>query len=59
MLYGICSDIHSNATALKAVLASMETHGVERRVCLGDLVGYGPDVNESVALASSTMTFAL
>lgn len=55
MLYGICSDIHSNATAFKAVLASMESYGVERRICLGDLVGYGPDVNECVKLASENM----
>ena len=43
MLYGICSDIHSNATAFEAVLQSMNDNGVERRVCLGDLVGYGAD----------------
>ena len=41
MLYGICSDIHANATAFEAVLTSMKENGVERRVCLGDLVGYG------------------
>ncbi|MEE0876566.1 MAG: metallophosphoesterase family protein, partial [Fibrobacteraceae bacterium] len=59
MLYGICSDIHSNATALKAVLASMDSYGVERRVCLGDLVGYGPDVNESVSLAAASMDISI
>lgn len=55
MRYGICSDIHSNATAFKAVLDSMKERGVERKICLGDLVGYGPDVNESVLLARENM----
>ncbi len=59
MLYGICSDIHSNATAFKAVLDSMRSYGVERRVCLGDLVGYGADVNECVALAKENMDICL
>ena len=51
MLYGICSDIHSNAVAFEAVLASMKDNGVDRKVCLGDLVGYGADPDECVRLA--------
>ncbi len=50
MRYGIFSDIHANLEALKKVFASMEAHGVESRVCLGDLVGYGPSPNECVRL---------
>lgn len=50
MLYGIFSDIHANLPALEAVLESMKSHGVERRVCLGDIVGYGANPNECVAL---------
>lgn len=59
MLYGICSDIHSNATAFKAVLQSMKENGVERRVCLGDLVGYGVDADECVRLARENMDVCL
>ena len=55
MLYGICSDIHANATAFEAVLTSMKENGVERRVCLGDLVGYGADSDECVRLARDNM----
>ena len=55
MLYGICSDIHANATAFEAVLTSMKENGVERRVCLGDLVGYGADPDECVRLARENM----
>ena len=50
MLYGIYSDIHANLPALEVVLESMREHGVERRVCLGDIVGYGASPNECVAL---------
>lgn len=59
MLYGICSDIHSNATAFEAVLQSMQENGVEKRICLGDLVGYGVDPNECVQLAKKYMDVCL
>ena len=42
-MFAILSDIHANLEALTAVLADIDRHGVERIVCLGDLVGYGPD----------------
>ena len=59
MLYGICSDIHSNATAFEAVLQSMDDNHVDRRVCLGDLVGYGVDADECVKLARDNMDLCL
>ncbi len=37
----ILSDIHGNAHALRAVLADMDKQGLENRICLGDVVGYG------------------
>jgi len=44
----IVSDIHSNATALQAVL---EDAGAYDRVwCLGDVVGYGPEPNECIEI---------
>jgi predicted phosphodiesterase len=45
MRYLILSDIHANLTALNAVLDAAEGRW-ERAVCLGDIVGYGPDPNE-------------
>ncbi len=39
----VISDIHGNAEALKAVLAEIERRGVTRIICLGDIVGYGPE----------------
>ena len=43
MKIAIFSDIHANAEALEAVLEDMENLDVDRRICLGDLVGYGAD----------------
>jgi predicted phosphodiesterase len=43
MRLGIISDIHGNRLALEAVLRSLDGLGVDRLVCLGDVVGYGPD----------------
>ncbi len=42
--YLLLSDIHANLTALDAALAAAEGSW-DRAVCLGDVVGYGPDPN--------------
>lgn len=42
-MLAIISDIHSNTTALQAVLEDIHARGVEQIVCLGDIIGYGPD----------------
>jgi diadenosine tetraphosphatase ApaH/serine/threonine PP2A family protein phosphatase len=42
----VISDVHSNDTALEAVLR--DTGPVEATWCLGDLIGYGPDPNTVV-----------
>ena len=47
MRYAIVSDIHSNIEALEAALSFVnDDDGV---LCLGDIVGYGPNPNECVA----------
>ncbi|MCP4890613.1 metallophosphoesterase family protein [Rubripirellula sp.] len=38
----IVSDIHGNYTALQAVLEDIDGQNVDRIVCLGDVIGYGP-----------------
>jgi predicted phosphodiesterase len=51
MRYAVFSDIHSNLTAFQAVLQDIEARGgFERIWCLGDIVGYGPDPKECIAL---------
>ena len=47
MRYLILSDIHANVTALEAVMAAAEGRW-DKVICLGDVVGYGPDPNEVV-----------
>lgn len=49
MRYGIFGDVHSNLAALEAVLAAFQQEGVDRYLCLGDIVGYGADAQECVA----------
>ena len=44
----IISDIHGNLEALDAVLADIQTQGVERIYCLGDVIGYGPNPRECI-----------
>jgi len=49
-MFAIISDIHSNLEALTAVLNDIDARGVEDIVCLGDVVGYGPNPRECVDL---------
>ena len=46
MRYGVVSDIHANIQAWKAVLRDMKNNGVDVILCLGDVVGYGPNPAE-------------
>ncbi|MGB6482135.1 MAG: metallophosphoesterase family protein [Candidatus Acidiferrales bacterium] len=47
MRFLILSDIHANLTALQTSLAESEGKW-DKVVCLGDVVGYGPDPNEVI-----------
>jgi predicted phosphodiesterase len=49
-VYGVLGDVHGNREALAAALAALERRGVERLLCLGDLVGYNADPDECVAM---------
>jgi diadenosine tetraphosphatase ApaH/serine/threonine PP2A family protein phosphatase len=53
MKYGIYSDIHGNLEALQRVMDSMKRLGVQKKVCLGDIVGYGPFPNECVEMVAA------
>ena len=39
MKIGIMADVHGNLPALEAVMADMKERGVDRIICLGDMVG--------------------
>ncbi len=50
MRYAILSDVHANETALGVVLADAADMGAERIICLGDVLGYGPDPVQALEL---------
>jgi predicted phosphodiesterase len=43
MRVAVLADIHGNLEALEAVLIAIEREAIQHIVCLGDVVGYGPD----------------
>jgi len=55
MRYAILADIHANLAAFTAVLIDIEHRGEAEEIwCLGDIVGYGPDPHECIALLQQT-----
>lgn len=50
MRYALISDIHANLPALEATLEDIRSRDVDVTYHLGDLVGYAPWPNETVAL---------
>ncbi len=59
MRAAIISDIHSNLAALEVVLAHIATQQVDRTICLGDILGYGPDPVECVDLVAQRCEWSL
>ena len=55
----IISDIHGNLDALETVLADMESRGVKRIVCLGDVIGYGPNPCECLDIIRTRCEWSL
>ncbi|MFA6548500.1 MAG: metallophosphoesterase family protein [Candidatus Margulisiibacteriota bacterium] len=46
MLYGIIADVHGNLEALESALEKLAS--ADKILCLGDVVGYGPNPNECI-----------
>jgi diadenosine tetraphosphatase ApaH/serine/threonine PP2A family protein phosphatase len=46
--YLIFSDVHGNLEALNVVLEQIESYKPDRVICLGDIIGYGPNPNECI-----------
>jgi protein phosphatase len=46
----VISDIHGNIPALESVLKDIESRNIERIICLGDLVGKGPQSSMAIQL---------
>jgi predicted phosphodiesterase len=48
MIIALISDIHGNLPALEAVLKRIDSIRPDAILCMGDLVGYGPQPNEVI-----------
>jgi diadenosine tetraphosphatase ApaH/serine/threonine PP2A family protein phosphatase len=55
----ILTDIHANLPALEAVLEAIDEAGLERRWCLGDLVGYGAQPDDCARLVAERCELSL
>ncbi|HIE10479.1 MAG TPA: metallophosphoesterase [Kiritimatiellae bacterium] len=53
MKYAILGDIHSNLEALTAVLEDVKALGVDKYVCVGDIVGYNSNPQECLQIVRS------
>jgi predicted phosphodiesterase len=49
-IYGVLGDIHGNREALAAALGRIDSFGVDRLLCVGDLVGYNADPDDCVEI---------
>lgn len=49
-MFAIISDIHGNLEALQTVLEDIERRKITEIICLGDVVGYGPNPKECLDL---------
>ncbi len=58
-MIAVISDIHSNVGALRAVLTDIESRNVEQVICLGDVVGYGPEPRECLDLVMAKASVTL
>ncbi|MBD3321964.1 MAG: metallophosphoesterase [Chitinivibrionales bacterium] len=55
----LISDIHANFEALSCVCNDIESQGVDDIMCLGDIVGYGPDPEACVDMVMSKASVSL
>ncbi len=55
----VISDTHGNAEALRTVLDDIERRGADRIICLGDIIGYGPEPVQCVDLIRERCDWSL
>ena len=51
--YAIISDIHGNMTALEAVMNDIKQQNIDRVICIGDIIGKGPNGHDCVRAVKS------
>ena len=55
----ILSDVQSNLEALESVLEEIDSRKISDVVCLGNLVGWGPNTKECLALGNERFRWCL
>ena len=55
----IISDIHGNLDALQVVLDDISARGIDHILCLGDIIGYGPNPCECLDLVMQRCEWSL
>ena len=59
MRYAVISDVHANEAALRTVLMDAADARADRMICLGDVLGYGPEPVSTLELAYRSMHVCL
>jgi predicted phosphodiesterase len=55
----LISDIHGNLEALEVVLDDVQSQGITEIMCLGDIIGYGPNPRECIDRVMETCRITL
>jgi predicted phosphodiesterase len=58
-MIAIISDIHSNSEALRAVLDDIARRDIRQIICLGDVVGYGPEPRQCLDMLAGRASVTL
>jgi diadenosine tetraphosphatase ApaH/serine/threonine PP2A family protein phosphatase len=58
-MIALISDIHGNLDALQTVLADIDRRGIKDIICLGDVIGYGPNPIECIDLVRERCSVTL
>ncbi len=58
-MIALISDLHSNLEAVETVFEDIESKGIERVVCLGDVIGYGANPREVLSLVIDRCAFTI
>lgn len=59
MLLAVIADLHANLSALEAVLGEIQKIKPDLILCLGDIVGYNAEPNETINLLKETTNFVV
>ena len=59
MKLAVFSDVHSSYTKMLAVFIDMEKYGIDQYICLGDMIGYGHQPEETIRLLMSKHVVAI